>query len=66
MAPFDGSSPEMDAVRKFVLRRGLYLYTHWHTLLIIPPLPITNDQLLEGFSIIDEALQICDRVVKTT
>ncbi len=66
MAPFGGSSPEMDAVRKFVLSRGLYLYTHWHTLLIIPPLPITNDQLLEGFSIIDEALQICDRVVKTT
>jgi taurine--2-oxoglutarate transaminase len=66
IAPFGGSSPEMDAVRKFLLDRGLYLYPHWHTLLIIPPLPITTGQLLEGFSIIDEALNICDRVVKTT
>jgi taurine--2-oxoglutarate transaminase len=66
MAPFGGSSPEMDAVRKFLLQRGLYLYTHWHTLLIIPPLPITTAQLVAGFSVIDEALQICDRVVKTT
>ncbi len=64
MTPFGASSPEMDAVRKFLLERGLYLYTHWHTLLIIPPLSITTPQLIEGFSIIDEALQICDRVVK--
>ena len=64
MAPFGGTSPEMDAVRKFMLSRGLYLYTHWHTLLIIPPLPITKEQLLEGVSIIDEALQICDHSVK--
>ncbi len=66
MAPFGGSSSEMDAVRKFLLERGLYLYTHWHTLLIIPPLTITTPQLVEGFSMIDEALQICDRVVKKT
>ena len=32
MAPFGGSSPEMIAVRKLLLERGLYLYTHWHIL----------------------------------
>ncbi len=63
MAPFNGSSPEMDAVRKRLLERGLFLYTHWHTLLILPPLIITQEQLAEGFRLIDEALEITDRAV---
>jgi taurine---2-oxoglutarate transaminase len=60
MAPFDGGSPEMTAFRKTLLDHGLYAYTHWHTLLIIPPLPITEEQLSEGFAIIDRALEITD------
>jgi taurine--2-oxoglutarate transaminase len=60
MAPFNGNSPEMVAFRKFLLDRGVYLYTHWHTVLIIPPLIITEEQLAEGFSVIDEALAITD------
>jgi taurine--2-oxoglutarate transaminase len=38
----------------------LFLYTHWHTLLIIPPLIITEEQLAEGFQLIDQALEITD------
>jgi taurine--2-oxoglutarate transaminase len=64
LAPFDGSSPEMVAFRKYLLDHGLYIYTHWHTALIIPPLPITEEQLAEGFSIIDKALEITDAVVE--
>jgi taurine--2-oxoglutarate transaminase len=63
LAPWNSSSPEMAALRKFCLERGLYLYTHWHTVLIIPPLPITEAQLAEGLAILDEALQITDRAV---
>lgn len=62
-APYNGSSPEMMAVRKFCLDHGLYVYTHWHTLLIIPPLIITEAQLNEGFSVLDQALEITDQVV---
>jgi taurine---2-oxoglutarate transaminase len=51
MAPFDSSSPEMAALRKRLLAQGLFLYSHWHTLLIIPPLIITEAQLAEGFKI---------------
>ena len=61
MAPFNSSSPEMEAVRRHLLDRGLFLYTHWHTLLIIPPLIINEEQLAEGFRLIDEALEITDR-----
>ena len=61
MAPYNGSSPEMTALRQYLLEHGVFAYTHWHTLLIIPPLIITPEQLQEGFSVIDEALAITDR-----
>jgi taurine--2-oxoglutarate transaminase len=64
MAPFDSSSPEMLDLRKRLLERGLFLYSHWHTLLIIPPLIISEAELVEGFKILDEALEITDRAVK--
>ena len=60
LAPFDGSSPEMAAFRQYMLEHGVYLYTHWHTVLILPPLIITEEQLAEGFKILDEALEITD------
>ena len=64
MAPFDGSSPEMARLRKYMLDHGVYIYTHWHTVLIIPPLIITEEQLEEGFAVLDEALKITDEAVK--
>jgi len=64
MAPWNGSSPEMSALKKFCLENGLFLYTHWHTVLIIPPLIITEAQLQEGVDVLDEALGITDKAVK--
>jgi len=64
MAPWNGSSPEMNALKKYCLDNGLFLYTHWHTVLIIPPLIITEEQLQEGFDILDKALEITDQAVK--
>ena len=56
LTPWNSSSPEMVAIRKYCLDHGLYLYTHWHTLLVIPPLIITEAQLEEGFAVLDGAL----------
>ena len=64
LAPWNGSSPAMNALRKQLLDHGLFLYTHWHTVLIIPPLVITEEQLAEGFAILDKALAITDEAVK--
>jgi taurine--2-oxoglutarate transaminase len=61
LAPWNGSSPEMNALRKKLLEKGLFVYTHWHTVLIIPPLIINEAQLQEGFAILDEALSDTDR-----
>ncbi len=64
MAPFNASSPEMDALRKYLLDHGVFAYTHWHTLLLLPPLIITEDQLADGFEVIDRALEITDRAAR--
>lgn len=64
MAPFNGNSPEMIALRKYLLDHGVYLYTHWHTVLIIPPLIITEEQLAEGMAVLDKALEITDAAVR--
>jgi taurine--2-oxoglutarate transaminase len=64
MAPYDSSSPEMVALRRYLLDQGLFLYTHWHTILLLPPLIINEEQLEEGFSILDRALEITDAAVK--
>jgi taurine---2-oxoglutarate transaminase len=63
MAPWNGSSPEMAALRKYCVDNGLFLYTHWHTVLIIPPLIITEEQLKEGMDVLDKALAITDKAV---
>src|SRR5258706_2005074 len=64
MAPWNESSPEMTALKKYCMDHGLFLYTHWHTVLIIPPLIITEEQLKEGMDVLDKALEITDQAVK--
>ncbi|HXF84672.1 MAG TPA: aminotransferase class III-fold pyridoxal phosphate-dependent enzyme [Anaerolineales bacterium] len=65
MAPWNSSSPEMNAFKSYCLEHGLFLYTHWHTVLILPPLIITEEQLKEGFDVLDKALELTDRAVKS-
>lgn len=64
MSPFGGSSTEMTAFKKYMLDHGVFLYTHWHTVLIIPPLIITPEQLAEGFGVLEKGLEITDQAVK--
>lgn len=64
MAPWNGSAPEMAALKKYCTDHGLFIYTHWHTVLIIPPLIISEEQLKEGMEVLDQALAITDKAVK--
>ena len=64
LAPFNGSSPEMAAFAKYMSDHGVFLYTHWHTVLVIPPLITTPEQLMEGFSVMDKALEITDQAAR--
>jgi taurine--2-oxoglutarate transaminase len=63
MAPFNGTSPEMAALSKFFRDEGLYTLVRWNYFFTNPPLPITEDQLRDGFAVIDRALDVTDRAV---
>jgi taurine---2-oxoglutarate transaminase len=56
MAPFNGTSPEMQALNRYFRAEGLYTFVRWHTFFTNPPLCITEGQLKEGFGMIDRAL----------
>jgi len=63
MAPFNGSSPEMQALGKFFRAEGLYTFVRWNTFFTNPPLCITEAELREAFAIIDRGLESTDRAV---
>lgn len=63
MAPFNGTSPEMAQLYRFLLDNGVFVNLHWNQVMTNPPLPITEEQLGEGFDVLDRALEITDRAV---
>lgn len=63
MAPFNGTSPEMQALAKFFRQEGLYTFVRWNTFFTNPPLCITEGELREAFAILDRGLEITDRAV---
>ena len=63
MAPFNGTSPEMVQLYRFLLDHGVFVNLHWNQVMTNPPLPITEEELAEGFDILDRALEITDRAV---
>lgn len=60
MAPFNGTSPEMQKLSAFLRENGMYAFVNWNNLFTNPPLVITEVQLEEAFAIIDRALEITD------
>ncbi len=64
LSPWNTTNETMRAVRQYCRNHGLFLYTNWHTVLIIPPLIITPQQLAEGVAVLDKALEIADAAVE--
>jgi taurine--2-oxoglutarate transaminase len=63
LTPFNGTSDEMKAIGKFFRDNGLYTMVINNSIHTNPPLCITEEQLAEGFEIIDQALDIADQAV---
>jgi taurine--2-oxoglutarate transaminase len=63
MAPFNGTSDEMAALGKFFREEGLYTFVRWNYFFTNPPLTISEDEMAEGFTIIDRALEMTDAAV---
>jgi len=64
LAPFNGTSPEMQALGKYFRQEGLYTFVRWNTFFTNPPLCIAEAEMREAFAIIDKGLEITDRAVE--
>jgi taurine--2-oxoglutarate transaminase len=64
MAPFNGTSPEMQELGRYFRAEGLYTFVRWNTFFTNPPLCISEPELREAFAIIDKGLVDVDRVVE--
>jgi taurine--2-oxoglutarate transaminase len=63
LTPFNGTSDEMKAIGKYLRDHHVYTMIANNSIHTNPPLSITEDQLAEGFEVIDQALDIADQAV---
>ena len=64
LAPYNGTSAEMTAVQAYMREHGLFALTRWNTIQAIPPLIITEDEMAQGYEIIDNALYLADEAYR--
>ena len=60
LAPFNGGHPAITRLAGFLRDNGLFTFVRWFNVMCNPPLCITEDELREGFEIIDRGLEITD------
>ena len=56
LAPFGATSDAMRRLGGYLREEGLYTFVRWHTFFTNPPLCVTEEELREGFGMIDRAL----------
>src|SRR5918999_1044453 len=60
LSPYNVVNETMQAANKALLERGLFTMIRFNGIMTNPPLCITEEQLEEGFAIIDEVLEVAD------
>jgi taurine--2-oxoglutarate transaminase len=63
MTAYNATSDEMKAIAGYLRRNNVYTMIANNTIHTNPPLCITDEQLAEGFDVIDAALDIADQAV---
>jgi taurine--2-oxoglutarate transaminase len=63
LSPFNVVNETMQALNRALLDRGLFTMIRFNGIMTNPPLCITEEQLEEGFALIDEALEVADRAL---
>lgn len=62
LAPYNGTHPAMGKLAKHFRDSGMFTFVKWSSFMCNPPLCINEEQLQEGFAIIDRGLDITDEV----
>ncbi len=63
MAPWNAKPSQMGAmgeIAKSLRAQGMHTFVRWNWVFTVPPLCVTDDELAEGFAMIDEALAFGD------
>jgi len=60
LSHYNVTNDVMVALNRALLDRGLFTMVRWNGIMTNPPLCITEEQLQDGFAIIDEALAVAD------
>jgi taurine--2-oxoglutarate transaminase len=64
LSPFNQMNDTMQRLNRFLLDNGLATFIRWWNVMTNPPLCITEEQLAEGFEIIDRAVAIADEAME--
>ena len=64
LSPFNSMNETMQALNRSLLDNGLATFIRWWNVMTNPPLCITEEQLAEGFEIIDRSLLIADAAME--
>jgi len=64
ISPFNTMNEPMQRLNRFLLDNGLATFIRWWNVMTNPPLCITEEQLADGFEIIDRALEISDAAME--
>ena len=64
MSPYNQMNDTMQQLNRFLIDNGLATFIRWWNVMTNPPLCITEEQLGEGFEIIDRALEITDAAME--
>jgi taurine--2-oxoglutarate transaminase len=64
MSPFNTSNATMAQINRFLLDNGVYTFVRWHSIMTNPPLTISEEELSEGFEVLDKALEIADQAME--
>jgi taurine---2-oxoglutarate transaminase len=64
LVPYNASGPDAAPMAELAAackQRGLWPFTHFNRLHVVPPCTTTADELREGIAVLDEALEVADR-----
>ena len=63
LVAWNTTGPMNAAVQKKFLENGGYVYTRWNYIFVVPPLIITDAQMVEAASVLDKGLSVADTFV---
>ncbi len=63
LAPFNGTSPEMQKLAAYLKSKHIYAFSRFNMLWVCPPLVINREELKYGLDVVEEGLALVDEAL---